>query len=326
MSSLSHQEQQIILRAVNSGARDYFASRRDKVAPFVEQHFCLKGALRINRNALGKDMLRAPANLLWAMPYLSIHVSSLLLRKSGAKALSDVMDKVPPGFRTKVQQEVDWLLRTELFEIPYQQSQRRYDHDQLLSSILAQAEVSRLMLGYMDKIKQLSGNKNFENKLARQLNQYTDSRLAAADLACGVITLSGGAALFKQLTPGALSTGSALAAAVAQQSAIAKFAFGSTLGSVYYGIFPASVSLGLLAASTGGVLAALGVISAFSGVITDPLQKSLGTHQRRLHKLIDALEQQFFQQSNKEFYPKDHYIARIFDLFDMLKTASMTLA
>jgi hypothetical protein len=131
--------------------------------------------------------------------------------------------------------------------------------------------------------------------------------------------------MFKQLTPGAMSTGSALAAAIAQQSAISHFMFGSSLGSIYYSVFPAAASFGLLAATTGGVLAALGVLSAFSGIITDPLQKQFGVHERRLYKLIDALEAQFIEGSNKRFYPKDHYIARILDLFDVLKTASMSV-
>ena len=324
-SNITEAEKQIISLAVIQGAKDYFAARRQHVAPFVEKHFSLQGALRINREALGIDLLRAPANLLWAMPYLGIQSSAFLLRKARLRKLSDWLAKAPPGFRTRVQQEIEWLVRTELFELPFAYGERCFDHDALLSAILAQPELSGLLVDHLQHINELAGKSHFQERLTQQFLAYADTRVAAADLACGVMTLSAGAVVFKQLTPGAMSTGSALAAAIAQQSAISHFMFGSTLGSVYYSVFPASASLGLLAATTGGVLAALGMLSAFSGVVTDPLQKQFGVHQRRLFRLIDALEAQFIEDSVKHFRPKDHYIARIFDFFDVLKTASTSL-
>ena len=325
--NLSEAEHQVISRAVIQGARDYFAARRQRVVPFVEKHYSIKGALQINRKAVGQDLLRAPANLLWATPYLGIHVSAYLLRRAKMQKLSASLAKIPPGFRTRVQQQIEWLVRTELFELPFEQCferhKRHFDQDALLSAILAQPELSQLALDYLEQINHLADKPDFQARLERQLTAYTDTRIAAADLACGLLTLSSGALMFKQLTPGAMSTGSALAAAIAQQSAISHFMFGSSLGSIYYSVFPAAASFGLLAATTGGVLAALGVLSALSGIITDPLQKQFGVHERRLYKLIDALEAQFIEDSNKRFYPKDHYIARILDLFDVLKTASM---
>jgi hypothetical protein len=325
--NLSEAENQVISRAVIQGARDYFAARRQRVVPFVEKHYSIKGALQINRKAVGQDLLRAPANLLWATPYLGIHVSAYLLRRAKMQKLSASLAKIPPGFRTRVQQQIEWLVRTELFELPFEQCferhKRHFDQDALLSAILAQPELSQLALDYLEQINHLADKPDFQARLERQLTAYTDTRIAAADLACGLLTLSSGALMFKQLTPGAMSTGSALAAAIAQHSAISHFMFGSSLGSIYYSVFPAAASFGLLAATTGGVLAALGVLSAFSGIITDPLQKQFGVHERRLYKLIDALEAQFIEDSNKRFYPKDHYIARILDLFDVLKTASM---
>ncbi|MSO74950.1 MAG: hypothetical protein EXQ99_07405 [Alphaproteobacteria bacterium] len=48
--------------------------------------------------------------------------------------------------------------------------------------------------------------------------------------------------------------------------------------------------MALSAAMTGGVALGLAAISAFSGVLTDPLQRRLGLHRRRLRRLIDAVE------------------------------------
>lgn len=320
--SLSDSEQIAINTAVEAGAKKYFAQRRERVTPFVQQHLSLPGAMRMHRLAFGGDLLRAPANLMWAAPYVGLRLSSALLRKVGAKGLGARLGAVSPGFQTRVQREVEWLVHTELMELPLEQDGRAFQQNALMAAILAQSSLSELMLEYLEPIRQQAGNPNFDASLRQHLERYGGTRLAAADLASGVMALAGGVTFFKQLTPGALSTGTALAAAIAQQSAINSFFLGPSLGSLYYGLFPAAASTGLVAASTAGVLAALGVLSAFSGVITDPIQSRLGIHHRRLHKLIDSLEQSFFDADTSGFRPRDHYVARIFDLFDMLKSAA----
>jgi hypothetical protein len=319
---LSHAEQTLIQRAVEAGARRYFEQRRARIPGFVQDNFSFRGALRINRLALGGDLWRAPANLMWAVPYLSLRVAAYGLRRLGAQRVSRSLTRLPPGFRTRVQQEVEWRVHTELLEQPYRQADRASDKDALLEAVLAQEDLSRLLLDYMAAIDSHRGSERFRVALERELKSYGGTRVAVADLACGMISVSAGAAAFKQLTPGALSTGSVLAGAIAQHSAISGFVFGPTLGSVYYSAFPAAASAGLVAASTTGVLAALGVVSAVSGVITDPMQAQLGLHQRRLRKLVDGLERQFHADTAEGLNPKEHFVARVFDLADLLKTAA----
>lgn len=321
-STLSPEERQLIADAVSKGADSYFESCRQRVPEFVNRHYSLNGALRIHRKAIGGDLLRAPANLLWGVPYLFTHASRILLHKAGAKGLSQRLDHIPPGFKTQVQKEIEWLTFTELLMLPIDQGERHFDEDALLAEILSQPELSTPLVEYLEKINTNSQLPDFEAVLRKNLDRYAGTRVAVADLSCGIISLAAGAATFHKLAPGALSTGSLLAAAIAQQSAISGFLFGQTLGSIYYGIFPAAASMGLLIASTGGVLAVLGIFSAVSGVITDPVQRLLGLHQRRLYKFINALEQEFSQADSSGFEPKDHYAARIFDLFDLLKTAA----
>jgi hypothetical protein len=321
-TSLTSEEKTLISNAVASGAAHYFEACRQRVPEFVSRHYSLNGALRIHRKAIGGDLLRAPANLLWGAPYLMTHASRTLLRKAGAKDLSRRLEHIPPGFKTRVQREIEWLTFTELLQLPIDQGDRHSDVDALFSDILSQPELSKRLVEYLEQINSNTQHPEFKAALQKNLARYAGTRVAVADLACGVISLAAGAATFHKLAPGALSTGSLLAGAIAQQAAISGFIFGHTLGSIYYGLFPATASMGLLLASTGGVLAVLGVFSAVSGVITDPVQRLLGLHQRRLYKFIDALEREFSEPDSSGFDPKDHYVARIFDLFDMLKTAA----
>jgi hypothetical protein len=123
-----------------------------------------------------------------------------------------------------------------------------------------------------------------------------------------------------------MSAGGGLAAALAQHAAISNFALGSTLGGLYYSVFPASASMGLVVASTGTVMAALAILTSFSGIITDPIQYKLGLHQKELNKLIDSLQKELKGVGDSKLKLRDMYVARIFDLLDLMKEAARTLS
>jgi hypothetical protein len=67
------------------------------------------------------------------------------------------------------------------------------------------------------------------------------------------------------------------------------------------------------------------MISPFSGIVTDPIQTKLGLHQRRLNKLIDSLDKELRGFGDSKFKIKDQYLARVFDLLDLIRTAARTL-
>lgn len=314
-----------IRAAVIEAIRQYLTGRRARVKPFTQKHFSFKGALRLNRRALGLDLLRTPANVLWAIPQLLVRGGAILSRKLNLEALAQQLDRLPPGFKTDVEQEVEWLIYSELLELPFVQGERRCVRDALLEQILAQPTISQLFIPDLLRLDELAHRQDFRQRLENYLLTYTTSRTAAADLSGSLLSLAAGVAAFKQFTPGAVAIGSMTATAIANQVAIAGFVLGPTLGSVYYSFFPASASAGLLTATTGGIMLALGVLTACTGFITDPLQQAFGLHEHRLLKLLDTLEQELSNQG-KGYQLHDAYAARIFDLWDLLQTATRTLA
>lgn len=311
--------------AVSDATRNYLIERRTRVAPFTRRHFSFKGAWRINQRAFGKDLLRTPANVLWAVPQLLAQGGAALSRKLRFENLARQLERLPPGFKTDVEREVEWLIYSELLELPFTQDNRRCTRDALLEEILAHPVIRQLLIPELQRLDQLAHQQNFRQRLEEYLTTYTTSRTAAADLSGSLLSLAAGVAAFKQFTPGAMAIGGAAATAIANQLAVANFALGSTLGSLYYGVFPAAASTGLLVATTGGLIAALGVLSALAGVMTDPLQQLLGLHERKLLKLLDALEQELTGQGNN-YRLHDAYAARIFDLWDLLQTTTRALA
>jgi hypothetical protein len=114
---------------------------------------------------------------------------------------------------------------------------------------------------------------------------------------------------------------SALAGMIAQQTAIAAFPLGASLGGLWYSLFPAAAGPGLLAATTAGVFLGGAMLAAFSGVVTDPLQRRLGLHRARLERLLQVLEADLCGEPGRNRLMRDHYVARLVDIFDLVALA-----
>ena len=311
-----------VRRAVTAGLGRYYAERRSRVGPFVNRHFCLKGTARIHRAALGWDVARAPANLVLAGPQAGLKAAAAAARALGAMRVGAALGSRDLLLKTAVAREVEWLIRTELLELPWVQGARVATRDALGAAILDDPAIagplSVLLAGVGERALSEPG---FAERLARALETYAGSRAAAAEIATGLLTLSAGALALNKLTPGAVALGPALASVVAQQSAIAAFPLGAGLGGLWYGAFPAAPSMALVWGLTGGLVLGAAAVAAFAGLVTDPVQRRLHLHQRRLTRLVDALERQTADPSAPAYAVHDHYAARVLDLFDWLACA-----
>ena len=319
--TFSNGEQELILNAVNAGIDHYIQTRKAKVAIFVEEHFSLSGALNLHRKALGKDLYKAPLNILWLAPYTLSRACSFGLKKINLNKLANKLDTLPSGFETDVQKEINWFLYTELLELPYSQNGRTSTKDALLETILQDKQLANLIDCYLVEIHKKSSEQNFRQTLERNLLQYATTRAAAAELAGNIVTLCSSYAAFHQASPGVFTASAATATAIAQKIAIAQFWLGPTLGSWYYALFPTAASTGLVISSIGTMMVAFGILTTFTGIITDPLQAKLGMHQKRLNKFIDALAEEIKDKQGKHYAIKEIYINRVFDIVDILMAA-----
>ena len=300
--------------AVAEGTRRYFAERRARIGPFVDRHFSLRGALRLHRVALGWDILKAPLNLTLAGPQIALRLASLAAARLGARGLARRLHR-SILLETAVSREVTWLIHTELLELPYRQRRRAADHDALAASILATPQVEAAIAGAFAR----SGDDPaFALRLQQAVAEYTVSRAAAAEITTGLLSLGAGAVALNKLTPGAASLGPTLAAVMAQQAAVAAFPLGGWLGGIWYGLFPARPSVELVSSTTGALMLAATTFAAFAGIVADPIQRALGLHRARLRRMVAALERQFFEPSAPGFAVRDHYVARLLDLFDII--------
>ncbi|MBR9913072.1 MAG: hypothetical protein GYB33_22255 [Gammaproteobacteria bacterium] len=299
--------------ALLAAARSYFDDCRQRIPGFIDRHFNYPGAWHTNKVALGLDILRAPLNLLWAPIYAGACLLKFFIRKSRRQRLYRFLDRIPAGLDTRVQQHVSELIYTELLQTSEQ------------ASALEDYVLAALQQSYSGQYPAAPGDQahlrqQLEPLIEDAMLQYQVTRTASADItntfACTVL----GAFAFQKFTPGGIGVGLLLASILAKTIAARDFIFGSFLGGLYYAAFPPTPSLATTFSSVLIVLLGLAAFASLSGLLADPIQAATGLHRRRLNRLIDHLEDDFRRKTRGGFRPKDQFVARVLDMFDMVKS------
>ncbi|HET6305788.1 MAG TPA: DUF6635 family protein [Rhodopila sp.] len=307
----------IARQIVADGIRRYFDQRRRRVRPFVDRNFSLRGSLALHREAVGWDIARAPLNLTMAAPQVGLLLAAGAAGKLGATRVAARLRGKRLLVHTAVGQELAWRLHADLLELPYRSGDRFTDRDALAETILSDPRVEAALQPALEAIGARGDDPALCRRLEAAMAEYTRTRGAATEIATALLSLGAGAVALKKITPGALSLGPTLAAAIARRAAVMSFPMGGALGSVWYGLFPVAPSAALVAGMTGGLLAASTIAAAFAGIVADPIQRRLGLHERRLRRMLDALERQMHDPGAPGFVVHDHYVARLLDLFDV---------
>ncbi|HEY3845875.1 MAG TPA: DUF6635 family protein [Acetobacteraceae bacterium] len=306
---------------VRDGIARYIVTRHERIDRFVTRHFSLSGTLRLHRAALGWDIARAPLNLVMAAPQAGVLLAAAAARRLGAKRAAEALRARPLIRRTAVAREVAWLVQTELLELPARYGAREARRDALAETIVADPRLIATLKPMLAAIEAAGMDPTMRARIEAAVADYAGTRAASAEITTALLSLGTGAAALSKLTPGAMTLGPALAAMLAQQAAVSSFPLGGALGSLWYGAFPAAPSAVLVAGLTGGLMAGAAVGAAFAGIVADPVQRRLGLHQRRLHRLLGALERQLLDPRAPGFAVHDHYVARLLDLFDLVGAA-----
>ncbi|MEH6648372.1 DUF6635 family protein [Sulfitobacter sp.] len=256
------------------------ADRRAEVNTFVRTTFGVRGTLRLHRSAFGADLLRAPVNVMLAPVLLIIRLVALL-----AKVL---------GFhRTAI-----WLSGRKV----------------LLETNVSR-EVAALVLAFVADLKARGDGVTVpDNVLDHEVADYTGVRSAVGEITTTFLVLIAGFIVFQTATPGLVSLAGPVAEMRAHALAVEQFPLGQGLGKMYYGVFSTDIEAFQVVA-TGVVLAMLAsVVTTFAGVIADPLQVMIGTHQRRLSRLLTRLE---VDQGHSGRLAREHITARLADITDI---------
>src|SRR5436190_14862479 len=105
-------------QAVEHGMKTYITSRRARIPVFIDRHFSFRGALALHRKTFGRDFYKHPVNLLWGLPVALVKGAADLLEKAGAKRTATWLHRMPRGMPTVLHKELQWLIYTDLLELP----------------------------------------------------------------------------------------------------------------------------------------------------------------------------------------------------------------
>ena len=255
------------------------------IPAFCRRHFSWRGAWRLNRHALGLDLLRAPVNVFYAPLWVVMQLLSALLQRLACTSVAQVLRDMPSGLVTQVQREVRSAIVDEIIG------------RECLATLTAEGR----------------------HRIELNLMRYQAARNAMADISANLVVLATGAILFGQFTPGGLSLGQLSGTALNQHWSIEQFWAGPTLGSVWYGWFPPDTPLWLMLLAVGLTLSMIALTAALSGLIMDPLQKLCGWHEKRLQRLVRAIHADLAAQPNRAYQPHEPFWARMFDALDWLR-------
>jgi hypothetical protein len=268
----------------------YFRCCHQRVPALVDAHFSLRGTISLHRHALGWDLLIAPVNFLLGLPNFLLRLLALVLGLLRMQRASSALWRMNLGFTTSVQRTLRKHLEDDLLALP------------ALDNTEKQSCARRISFAAEDA-----------------LQNYLHARNAVADLTAGTIALLVGFVVFQQFTPGSVSAAAAIAQAAEKHAAIQDFMLGDTLGTLYYTAFPPQITGVTLLTTYLFVGAVIAFLTAFAGLLHDPLQSALGIHRRRLHRLLHVIEAKATASTGGDYRPRSFFMARIYDLVDWVK-------
>ena len=216
-------DEHLARQIVMDGFDRYLTRERERIDPFVDEHFSFSGTLKLHRHAVGWDMLRAPANVAAAVPQFWLMAGSKLARRAGWERGANWMGERQIVMETAVAQEIEWLVHTELLQLPYRRGARESTRDALTEAVFADPRIETVSRLVLEAIGRHTNDPEYRRNLERKLADYTRSREAAAEITAAIISAAVGAIAFNQMTPGVMSLGPAAAGAAAQSAAIAGF-------------------------------------------------------------------------------------------------------
>lgn len=257
-------------------------ARSEAVRGFVAVRYGPLGTLRLHRAVLGLDLLRAPINVALSPVFLLTRLGAWLCGVAGLKAAAR------------------WLAARRVF-LPSDVARLLHED---LTAFLRAMQAEGLVARTSDA------------DLQSAVSTYTETRNAVAEITTSVIVLVSGLFLFGATTPGVISLAGPVAEMRARQHAIDDFVLGSGLGRLWNGMFPVEPSAAQVML-TGVVLAACAsVVTAFAGLLADPVQLWTGVHRRRLMRLLARLD----RRAEGPGLEREHLLARSGDLADAVLT------
>ena len=286
--------------AMEECIRRYASKRREQVDPFCLKYYAWKGTLKIHAETIREDLATNPLNTLWSVPFVALKSSCDWARKLGWSAPNQWLGVVPSQLKTGSQKRVEWLLLTELLQLPFDLGVLKSRQDALAEEFHQHPRLAPLRNDPEWKSLFLTDPRLWKKELAAD----SADRSSAADLASTATTLLTGWYLFGSTSMGIFDMGDRYAHRMARKEAVSHFFLGPKMGSVYYNFFPKNPTHTQVLIATVLLMAAVAAFSVVIHALIDPIHQMMGLHQKRLNHFIDALEERLLANVRTEMAAK----------------------
>ena len=176
----SEPAERALARAIVADAVDrYLEATRARIAPFVNDHFSFAGAWALHRRALGRDLLRAPVNVMLVLPQVVLlPAAAALARRAGWRRAAEWLGSRQLLRETDVAREIAWLVHTELLRLPYRQGRRESARDALAEEVFGDPRTEAADRSVLEELARRTSDAAFRRDLEDKLAAYRLSRSA----------------------------------------------------------------------------------------------------------------------------------------------------
>lgn len=276
----------------------YVGRCRERIPAFVDQHFSLRQTWALQRPTLGMDLVLAPLNAAWALPYVALQKTAEALEKVGWPKPARWAKALPSGIKTGYQVKIEQLIGTELLEW-----NRQVARAPLPQGFVQEMRAAQVAERLVERMQREAAEREPGKTLPDLLRQFTHGRALVSDVAGTVLTLG-----LSWFTLGDTSMSlQGIAHSVAQQQAhdraASRFFLGKRLGAHFYNAFPPAVSETSVNLILVVLVVGLTAASMACTILSDPLRKVLGFHRNRLQVLMDDVEKELIVLAHKASIP-----------------------
>lgn len=289
--------------------RRYAAERRQRVAPFCAKYYSWNSTLKFHTSSVKEDFITHPINLLWVLPYALLKSVTEWSRKLGWATPSEWFKHVPAKFKSGSQKKIEWLLLTELLELPCDHGIWQSHADALAGEFYQNPKLAALK-GQPEWVSILCTSPRLWRE---ELQADSAERSAAADVASGAATLLAGWYFLGNAALTVFGMGEQYARHSAREEAVNRFSLGPIhlgskvdhqLGSIYYDVFPVNPTLAQIWIGTAVVLLGIALLSLALHALVDPVQQAMGVHEARLQRFLNALETRLLKNVRADMAPR----------------------
>lgn len=267
----------------------YIERCRKRIPSFVANHFSLEQTWSLQRPTLWRDLACAPFNAAWALPHLAVHKAVEAAEKVGASR-AGWAKRLPNGLKTGYQRQIEERICRDLLE---------WDRD---------ASPTALPQGFLKELDSTpSVRKRIEaldhrvpaRTLTDLLNRFSSGRAIVSDLSGTLLTLAMSWLILGSASLSLNNIAHGFATKSAHDRAASRFFLGKKAGSAFYNVFPPAAKDSTVWTAFIVLGACLTVGAMVCTILSDPIQKALSFHQRRLETLLDDMERELIVLSHR---------------------------